>query len=87
MQGKKIPLNCSFSSSPVFLHNFCTGGLVLEVHPRFLSASTFAFLLVTLWEEQPHPARGSWVLSVALWGERWGLMELDAKVRYLVGRR
>ena len=87
MQGKKIPLECSFSGSLVFLHCFCTSGLVLELHPRFLSASTFAFRFVTLWEERPHPAHGSRVLSMALWGERWGLMELDARVRYLAERR
>lgn len=81
MQGKKkIPLDWSFPSSLVFLHHFCTGGLDLQLHPRFLSASKLAFWFATVWEEWPHPACGSRVLSVPPWGERWGLMELDTRV-------
>lgn len=71
----------------MFLHNFCTTGLVLKPHPRFLSAPALAFWRASLWEERLHPARGSRVLSVALRGEGWVLMEPDAGVRYLAGRR
>lgn len=79
---QRIPLDCSFSSSLVFLHRFCSGGLVLELCPAFLSASTLAFQFAALGKSSRTP-----VLSAAPRGESRGLMELDAGVRYLAGRR
>ena len=51
-------------SVPVALFSSCIPGFCLL--PRF------SFRFAMLWEEQPHPARGSRVLSMALQGERWG---------------